>query len=125
MYRESSCVSPRNMSVSKALLIILGLASVVISVPQAAQTAWSVGQAVKTSSGDVVGHSAWQPEVSEYLGIPFAQSPVGPLRFAAPKPYSGSGVFNASKFSPDCPANVAAPLGSKIGYESVPDTIKG
>ncbi|KAF2422167.1 alpha/beta-hydrolase, partial [Tothia fuscella] len=51
--------------------------------------------------------SSWQPTVSEYLGIPYAEPPIGPLRFAAPKPYNGSGTIVASKFSPDCPANVA------------------
>jgi carboxylesterase type B len=61
--------------------------------------AWNVGEEVKTSSGSVKGHaSSWQPEVSEYLGIPFAQTPTGPLRFAAPVPFQGSGSIDAAKF---------------------------
>lgn len=51
---------------------------------------WDIGQEVSTTSGSIKGHaSSWQPEVSEYLGIPFAQPPVGPLRFAAPQKYRG------------------------------------
>jgi hypothetical protein len=63
------------------------------------QVNFSVGQIVKTSSGAVAGHAATKyPEVSEYLGIPYAQAPVGNLRFAAPVKYSGSSVLNGSVF---------------------------
>lgn len=41
-----------------------------------------------TSSGAVRGHAARnRTEVSEYLGIPYAQPPMGQLRFAAPRMY--------------------------------------
>ncbi|KAK2812221.1 hypothetical protein FQN50_001579 [Emmonsiellopsis sp. PD_5] len=60
---------------------------------------WEVGQEVKTTSGTVVGHaSEWKPEVSEYLGIPFAQPPIGELRFAAPKPFTGSEEIVAGNY---------------------------
>lgn len=51
---------------------------------------WKVGEAIGTTSGYVKGHaSEWMPEVSEYLGIPYAEPPVGDLRFAAPRALSG------------------------------------
>ena len=60
---------------------------------------FSVGQGVQTSSGLVLGRPALsRPEVSEYLGIPFAKPPVGELRFAAPQPYSRYGTVNATAF---------------------------
>lgn len=63
------------------------------------QANFTVGQIVKTSSGLVAGHAApTAPEVSEYLGIPYAQAPVGDLRFAAPVKFAGSSLFNASSF---------------------------
>ncbi len=50
---------------------------------------WTVGQAVRTSSGRVQGHAAPNAsEVSEYLGIPYANPPVGELRFQPPTPFS-------------------------------------
>ncbi|KAF2434525.1 alpha/beta-hydrolase [Tothia fuscella] len=71
---------------------------------------WKVGQAVGTSSGNIIGHAAPNvTKVSEYLGIPYAKPPVGNLRFAPPQRYKGKGDFVASKFSPDCPANTADP----------------
>jgi Carboxylesterase family len=65
-----------------------------------AQTAWKVGQEVSTSSGKMVGHpSVWKNQVSEYLGVPFAQPPVGDLRWAAPKAIKdGSKTINATKY---------------------------
>jgi Carboxylesterase family len=60
---------------------------------------FTVGPIVETSSGPVAGHAATlYPEVSEYLGIPYAQAPVGDLRFAAPVKYTGSSMLNGSVY---------------------------
>lgn len=59
----------------------------------------AIGDEVKTTSGTIKGHaSEWQPEVSEYLGVPFARPPTGELRFTPPQPFTGTGVINAYKF---------------------------
>ncbi|KAF1813270.1 alpha/beta-hydrolase [Eremomyces bilateralis CBS 781.70] len=87
---------------------------------------WTVGQEVDTSSGLLTGQkSDWQPEVSEYLGIPFAEPPIGDLRWAAPRRYRSDDAQNATQFSPSCPANVASPPGSNLTYGSVRETIGG
>ncbi len=55
------------------------------------------GPVVSTSSGRFQGQM--NGGVSTYLGIPYAQPPVGPLRFRAPQPYQPkSEVVNANSF---------------------------
>ena len=63
------------------------------------QSNWTIGQIVQTSSGPVVGHAAQNASgVSEYLGIPYAQPPLGNLRFAAPVSYAGNTTIDGSAF---------------------------
>ncbi|KAJ7388413.1 neurexin protein binding [Desmophyllum pertusum] len=64
---------------------------------------------VETDSGAVVGKIEALPHgksVHEYLGIPYAEPPVGELRFAAPKPAKPwSGIKRATEFGASCPQN--------------------
>jgi hypothetical protein len=87
------------MWASIALLLAPGL---VIAFPQAGAPQI---ETVKTTVGDVKGHVAEWPAssgVSEYLGIPYAEPPVGNLRFAAPKPYKGKGIIPGSTYGAGC-----------------------
>ena len=66
---------------------------------QQRQANWTVGQTVQTGSGPVSGHAASNDsQVSEYLGIPFGQAPIGDLRFAAPVKFNGTAPLNGSAF---------------------------
>jgi carboxylesterase type B len=59
----------------------------------------AIGKAVLTSSGVIRGHTApTDNDVSEYLGIPYAQPPVDALRWMPPVKYSGVQVINATNF---------------------------
>lgn len=79
---------------------------------------------VNTTSGQVQGKaSALRGNVSEYLGIPFAQPPTGALRFEPPVPVNNSSqTLNATAYGPDCPCNriptseayIGGPAGEKI-----------
>ena len=61
---------------------------------------------VQTESGAVVGKMKTLPHgksVHEYLGIPYAEPPVGDLRFTAPKPVKPwSGIKQATEVGNAC-----------------------
>lgn len=83
-----------------------------------------VGRQVNTTSGIIQGHAAAnRAEVSEYLGIPFAQPPVGDLRFAPPEPYRSSSPIDASSYGLMCMRNAAQPdysILTAAGYHLTP-----
>ncbi|KAH8667920.1 Alpha/Beta hydrolase protein [Tricladium varicosporioides] len=65
----------------------------------------SIYKTIQTSSGPVRGHSATVNEnVSSYLGIPYAEPPVGSLRFMPPIRYNGSTTIDGSRIGFACPA---------------------
>ena len=58
-----------------------------------------VGAVVQTSSGPISGHPALnRTQVSEYLGIPYAQPPLGDLRFAEPQTFSSSKPLTGASY---------------------------
>lgn len=106
---------------TQALGVVLTISSAKCSVLRRTR---DVGQQVNTTSGIIQGHAADKtPEVSEYLGIPFAQPPLGDLRFAAPEPYRSSGTLNASSYGLMCMRNAAQPdysILTAAGYHLTP-----
>ncbi|KAI0783329.1 Alpha/Beta hydrolase protein [Abortiporus biennis] len=80
---------------------------------------------VHLTSGNFVGLSV--PNGTErWLGIPFAQPPIGGLRFKAPVPItrpSSNAVKNASEFADACPQvptdSVGAPMSEDCLYLNV------
>lgn len=76
-------------------------AAAVASLFGLAVTAPANSSGVKTSSGTIVGHPASnKTHVTEFLGIRYAEAPVGELRFAAPKKFEAppGTVFEASQW---------------------------
>src|SRR5271154_6227059 len=67
------------------------------------------GPVAGTANGAVRGLASGA--VDEFLGIPYAAPPVGPLRWRPPQPAARwSGVRGATQFAPHCP-QLASPFG--------------
>lgn len=61
------------------------------------------GLVVQTTTGEVHGFiNASSPLVRQFLGVPYAEPPVGNLRFAPPETKSDIGSINATTFAPSC-----------------------
>ena len=68
----------------------------------------AVGATVTTTSGKVTGHVARnRTAVIEYLGIPYAQPPIGELRFAAPRTYNSTQAISAAAYVRSSPFSLA------------------
>ena len=86
---------------SKKLIGILALVIFFLSAGAIAQKICS--QPVMTSEGLVKGIKDSRYPVCAWLGIPYAQPPVGELRFRAPQPpQAHSGILEAEEFGPAC-----------------------
>jgi carboxylesterase type B len=84
---------------TSALLADLALLSAAIASPVA--QSWTVGQEVQTSSGKVKGGPAERPgylDVSQYVGIPYAETPEGALRWLPPKPFKSNVTIDGTKW---------------------------
>ncbi|EDV20441.1 uncharacterized protein TRIADDRAFT_32071 [Trichoplax adhaerens] len=69
---------------------------------------------VRTDKGLIRGNSEIidGTTVHSYLGIPYVQPPIGPLRFMPPKALTSawSGVLNASRYKSSCPQRLSVNL---------------
>jgi para-nitrobenzyl esterase len=88
------------------------LAATVTAIGASATTTTDTGTraapVVSTASGVVRGKTAGTAD--EFLGIPYAAPPVGPLRWRAPEPARWTGVRDATQFGANCP-QPALPFG--------------
>ena len=84
------------------LLLVFFIASITVSFPASGLQAGDKSLIVTTTTGQIQG--ALRHAVgAEFLGIPYAQPPIGDLRWREPVPAkSWSGVRNATTFGPPC-----------------------
>src|SRR4029453_13029753 len=104
------------VTVDRMLLRILALSAIACAVtalepsPAGAGGKIQKGTLIHLADGDVQG--TVNEQTRQFLGIPFAAPPVGPLRWRPPTPPAPwQGVRQANAFSPACPqlASVQGP----------------
>jgi len=82
--------------------MLLNTATFLALISSAAVCAAADGPTAKTAQGTVVGFSTERGE--EFLGVPYARTPVGDLRWKAPaEAASWSGDRDAKTLPPACP----------------------
>lgn len=82
-------------------------ATVIPAILAVSSLAAAISQPVKIDGGLVSGVADRDPSIVVFKGIPFAASPVGDLRWRAPKPVvPWRGVRRADKFSASCIQNI-------------------
>lgn len=107
----------------KSFALALGLLGSVAAVPHPPK--WSHrgspdGLTIRTTSGTIQGFvNNTAPDVRQWLGVPYAEPPVGDLRFAPPVAKSPSGPINARAFAPSCMQQAGS--GKSIYTEEVPE----
>lgn len=74
---------------------------------------------VQTTSGTYRGEQSETDGTDRWLGIRYAQPPVGSLRFRAPVPYTNDStdIIDAFEFGNACPQVPSASLGAPIGED--------
>jgi para-nitrobenzyl esterase len=78
--------------------------------------AFSAPDRVKTANGTVEGAGAQPSGVRQFKGVPFAEPPLGSLRWAPPQPVKNwTGVRQTQQFGPRC---MQQPLFGDMGFRS-------
>jgi hypothetical protein len=65
------------------------------------------GTLIQTTNGFIQGFI--DQKVRQFLGIPYAQPPVGDLRWVSPQPISWNNVLNATQYKQSCPQECQLP----------------
>lgn len=109
-FQQSSGKLPTPISIFQlAMARILSIAAVLLLGPATALGDLdATSPTANTTSGLIIGHAAPnRSEVTEFLGIRYAEPPVGDLRFAPPKRHIAPAgtVHNASDWAADCLSN--------------------
>ena len=74
---------------------------------------------VNLKTGSFKGVKAFANGTEHWFGIPYAEQPLGSLRFKAPVPISKpvTGLQDATNFGPVCPQLPSATLGAPMGED--------
>lgn len=93
-----------------------------------AAAALNTSTRVHLRSGTYIGERVANGSLTRWLGLPFAESPVGELRFRAPVPIrggGGGGVHSATSFGDACPQPLDSGLGAPVSEDCLYLNVSG
>lgn len=98
------------------LAFILVLSTMINSKAQLSKNTYAIDVRVNTQNGVLEGEFDTRSKVASFKGIPFAQPPIGELRWKAPQePRSWTGVLQAKQFGPKA---IQTPIFGDMGFRS-------
>jgi carboxylesterase type B len=103
--------------ISVATSLLLSLTA--LAAPISTDESTVYGLLVNTTSGPIQGFvNQTAPDVRQFLGVPYAQPPVGQLRFAPPNDKQANGTVQATAFPPSCMQQFSNSTSIYTAYET-------
>lgn len=102
----------------KSMIVLFVLLFLSVSIFSSSK---ALSPVVESMTGKIQGFS--EDNIWKFYGIPYAQPPVGDLRWVAPQPKSWNDTLIADKFGPECPQIAVSIFRKQEGVEDKEDCL--
>ncbi|KAH8900642.1 alpha/beta-hydrolase [Thozetella sp. PMI_491] len=98
--------------------VLLALACNAFALSKRGQTSCNAELSVETTSGTLRGFiNSTAPGTRQWLGVPYAEPPIGSLRFQPPKRFTRAGQLTTQAFKPSCKQQLSNSTSIYTAYE--------
>jgi carboxylesterase type B len=101
-----------------SIAVLLALAGNAFALTARGQPSCNAELTVETTSGTLHGFiNSTAPGTRQWLGIPYAEPPIGSLRFQPPKRFTRAGQLTTQAFKPSCKQQLSNSTSIYTAYE--------